>query len=483
MVKKIDISEINISLLRFIRLGIKKFRLIFFFSLLGLAVAFPSLSLLDQGTYLASGLIGHNSNSNAVVLNTIVESVTSTEVTERVASQLGDEGILSNDSKIIEAKTIRDNLNASKVPNSLSILITFTYPDETLSITILNKIIDESISYANSTFSIMNNGVILGEYAVSSTFIGPSLIFYLAIFTSLGLLIGLVIGILSHALIGTIFSTKDLKEFGIDSFSLILKIRKKITISSILNFLGFDRKNSFELEQTKLILQGLVASSSFTTIQNDLESMRTKPEEPLTTLMVSPMPLSSLVMVAFAYARQSSTQGRKTILIDFDLKNVPFTKYLETYQIETKKKASSKEGVSFLSLEENLDLYLPLQDIIPAKFIRDEDTKDIITQVKKKYNHIIIIGPSLLADNSNIAILNYVNSALVVVKASTSTRMQVINSVNLLIDNQLTTVETLVVEEKIITEFPSFKVIQSWFKFKGNKKSTPPFLPKSTKKK
>jgi Mrp family chromosome partitioning ATPase len=123
--------------------------------------------------------------------------------------------------------------------------------------------------------------------------------------------------------------------------------------------------------------------------------------------MVTPMPTESLTIVAFAYARQSSTQGRKTILIDFDLKDVPFNKYLETHQIDTKKKPSSKEGVTFLSLEENLDVYLPLQDIIPAKFIRDEDTKDIINQVKKKYDHIIILGPSLLPDNSNISILTF----------------------------------------------------------------------------
>jgi Mrp family chromosome partitioning ATPase len=197
--------------------------------------------------------------------------------------------------------------------------------------------------------------------------------------------------------------------------------------------------------------------------------------------MVTPVPDSSLTMVAFAYARQSSTQGRKTILIDFDLKDVPFTKYLETYQIETKKKASSKEGVTFLTVEENLDLYLPLQDIIPAKIIRDEETQDIINQIKKKYDHIIILGPSLLPDSSNISILNYVNSALIMAKTSKSTTIEVIKSVNLLIDNQLTAIETLVVEEKVMTEFPSLSVIQSWFKSKP--KPITIIKPKPTKKK
>jgi Mrp family chromosome partitioning ATPase len=262
-----------------------------------------------------------------------------------------------------------------------------------------------------------------------------------------------------------------------------MKIFTKLSFDRFLNFFGLGNKINFEREQTKLILQGLVGSSSFTTIQNNLESTRNKPEEPLTTLMVTPMPNSSLTMVAFAYARQSSTQGRKTILIDFDLKDVPFTKYLDTYQIETKNKVSSKEGVTFLSIEENLDLYLPLQDIIPAKIIRDENTLDIITQIKKKYDHIIILGPSLLPDNSNISILSYVNSALIVLKSSKSTTMELFKSVNLLIDNQLIAIETLVVEEKLQIQFPSLDEIKSWFSFKSKPIVEKPLPPKPSKKK
>jgi len=297
------------------------------------------------------------------------------------------------------------------------------------------------------------------------------------------LVIGGVIGVIFHALRGTIYSIQDVKEFEISASYLKMKIKRKLNLELFLSSIGFGEKVDFEREQTKLILQGLVGSSSFTMIQNNLESTRNKPEEPLTTLMVTPNPSSILTLVAFAYARQSSTQGRKTIIIDFDLKDVPFTKYLETYQIETKKKASSKEGVTFLSLEENLDLYLPLQDIIPAKIIRDENTNDIITQIKKKYDHIIILGPSLLPDSSNIAILNYINSVLIVLKSSKSTTMELIKSTNLLIDNKLTAIETLVVEEKIQTLFPSLDEIKSWFALKPKPIVEQPLPPKPSKRK
>jgi len=297
------------------------------------------------------------------------------------------------------------------------------------------------------------------------------------------LILGGIISALLPALRSTIYFTEDVKELDISSYYLQMKVKTKLTLDRLINLVGFGNRLNFESEQTKLIRQGLVASSSFTTIQNNLESTRSKPEEPLTTLMVTPMPNSSLTMVAFAYARQSSTQGRKTILIDFDLKNVPFSKFLEKYQIETKKKASSKEDLNFLSLEENLDLYLPLQDIIPAKVIRDESTQDIVTFIKKKYDHIIILGPSLLPDNSNISILSYVNSVLIVLKSSKSTIKELIKSVNLLIDNQLTAIETLVVEEKLYVKFPTINEMKSWFTTKSKPILEQPSPQKSTKKK
>jgi hypothetical protein len=485
MLNKIDVNQIGLSFGRFFRLGLKHSRSIFYYTALGslLALFYTSTPFMNKGTYIASGTIAHNSNGSLTTLNTIIGAITSTAFSESVALQLEEDEIgLINDT-ILTSETIKSGLTAVTIPNSLRINVTFSYPDETLSVTILNVIIDHSITFANANFPALGNGVVLGEYAVDSIFDGTPSTTYLAFGAFIGLIIGGLVGVILHALKGTIYSSQDIIEFEISSFFLQMKIKTQLTLDRFLNLVGFGNRINFESDQTRLILQGLVASSSFTTIQNNLESTRNKPEEPLTTLMVTPNPNSSLTMVAFAYARQSSTQGRKTIMIDFDLKDVPFTKYLETYQIETKKKASSKEGVTFLSLEENLDLYLPLQDIIPAKVIRDEATQDIITQIKKKYDHIIILGPSLLPDSSNISILTYVNSALIVAKASKTTTMEVIKSVNLLIDNQLTAIETLVVEEKIITEFPSLSVIQSLFKFKTKPKPSPPSPQKPSKKK
>jgi capsular polysaccharide biosynthesis protein len=485
MSKKINVAEIGVSIARIVRIGIKNYRLLIIYTFLGfiIALSFTVSPFMDQGTYVASGKIIHNSNTNIVIQNTIIGAVNSTEFSESIATQLEQDEVSLIDGSFLSSDIIKNGLDAVSVPNSLEILITFSYPDEALSVTFLNEIIDHFIIFSNETYTNLGNGVNLGEYALTSTFDGIPSTTFLAIGAFIGLMLGGIIGVLLHAFKGTIYSAEDIKEFEVSSFYLQMKIKTQLTLERLLNLIGFGKRLNFEKEQTQLILQGLVGSSSFTTIQNNLESTRNKPEEPLTTLMVTPLPNSSLSMVAFAYARQSSTQGRKTILIDFDLKDVPFSKYLENYKIETKKKASSKEGVNFLSLEENLDLYLPLQDIIPAKVIRDENTREIINHIKKKYDHVIILGPSLLPDNSNISILSYVNSALIVLKTSKSTTMDLVKSVNLLIDNQLLAIETLVVEETMQINFPSLDNVKSWFSLKSKPIVEKPLPPKPSKKK
>ncbi|MFZ9704024.1 MAG: hypothetical protein ACO3BB_02035 [Bacilli bacterium] len=480
--RKIDLMEVGISIARLFRLAFQNYQVILSSFFLGLILAFgyTASPLMDPGTYVATGAVAHANNSNAIILNTIVEAVTTNGLADEVALNLAtDEVTLPNGSPVTSA-LIKANTTAVTVPNSLRINITFTYPDADFAVLVVNEIIETSITYANTNYPVLGNGVIFAENALTATFDGPSTTLYLAIGALLGLMIGGAVGVLWDAFKGTVYSAQDLKEFGLSSFFLNLKIVRPFTKETLLRWIGLDSSIAFEKEQTKLITLGLVPSPSFTTIQNNLESTRPQPQDPLTTLMVSPTPNASLSMVAFAYARQSSTQGRKTLLIDFDLKDIPFTKYLEKYKLETRKKASSKEGLSFLSLEENLDLYLPLQDVIPAKFIRDQSTQDTLTQVKKKYDHIIILGPSLLPDAAVLSMVQYANSALVVGMASITTTTQMIKSINTLIDANVQAIETLIVNETIKTDWSTFI---SNLKAGISKKVAKPSKPKTSKKK
>ena len=213
---------------------------------------------MDQGTYVASGSIAHSSNNSAAILNTMVEAVTSTELSEIVALQLDDEELVLIDGTILSAEIIKTNLTAATIPNSFRISITFSYPDEILSVTILNKIIDQSITFANDTYINLGNNVILGEYALSSTFEGIPSNIYLAFGASIGLLVGGFVSVVLNAFKGTIYYTQDVKEFEISSYYLQMKIKSRLTLNRFLNLVGLGKKINFEREQTKLILQGLV---------------------------------------------------------------------------------------------------------------------------------------------------------------------------------------------------------------------------------
>ncbi len=457
MAKKIDLMETGISLSRLFRLAFQNYQVILYSFALGLLLSFgyTSSNLMDRGTYQSSGTVAYKISTNATVLNTVVEIAKSNTVVNLAVEALDELEIVLANGNPISASTISSTLTATTTTNSLRITISFTHPEEEIVIPVINAIIDATISDGNANHPVIANNLVLGEYASITSFDGPSSTLYLAIGSLLGLMIGGAVGVLWDAFKGTIYSALDIKEFGLSAFYLPLVVKRKLTLNIFLSWFGFYKYRAFELEQTKLILHGLVPSPAFTTIQNNLESTRPQPQDPLTTLIVTPVSNTSLSMVAFAYARQSSTQGRKTLLIDFDLKDIPFTKYLDTNKIETKKKPSTKEGLSFLSLEENLDLYLPLQDIIPAKVIRDEATQELIAQVKKKYDHIIVMGPSVLPDASVLSMVQYVNSSLVVAKAGVTTTTQVIQAVNTLIDANINAIETLIVDEVTQTQWPS----------------------------
>ena len=472
MARKIDLMETGISLARLFRLALKNYQVIISSFILGLFLAFlyTTSPLMDSGTYQGTGAVNYRVSTNATVLNTVVEVIKSQAVADEAAMIL--EGDLEAELPTvtlangdpITASIIQSTLTATTATNSLRITITFTHPEEAIVTPIINAVIDASILIGNRDYPVINNNMVLGEYATAITFDGPSTTLYLAIGALLGLMIGGAVGVLWDAFKGTIYSAQDLKEFGLSSFLVPLNVKLPFHIKTILRWLGLGEKSLYEKKQTKLIQSGLVPSPAFTTIQNNLESTRPQPEDPLTTLLVTPLPSgSTLMMVAFAYARQSSTQGRKTLLIDFDLKDVPFTQYLDRHKIQTKKKPSTKDGVTFLSLEDNLDLHLPAQDILPAKVIRDEATQDLIAKVKKKYDHIIILGPSVLPDASILSMVSYANSALIVGHTGEVTTTEVIKTVNTLIDANLSTIETMIVSEDIQTKWPSWEDLKSLF--------------------
>jgi Mrp family chromosome partitioning ATPase len=185
----------------------------------------------------------------------------------------------------------------------------------------------------------------------------------------------------------------------------------------------------------------------------------------VTTLIASPLPLTSSSKFIIAYGLESARQDRKTLIIDFDLIATPLTTYLETHRVPLKKKGSSKTDSPFQTIKTNLDIYLPEKNLIPATVIRAEETISLMNQVKKAYDHVIILGPSLLPDASVMSLIGYVNSAILIGRAEETTTNQMIRAYNLLIDANITAIETVVFEENIKTTYQN---LRAWIAEKIN---------------
>jgi hypothetical protein len=78
---------------------------------------------------------------------------------------------------------------------------------------------------------------------------------------------------------------------------------------------------------------------------------------------------------------------------------------------------------------------------------------------------VIILGPSLLPDASVMSLIGYVNSAILIGRAEETTTNQMIRAYNLLIDANITAIETVVFEENIKTTYQN---LRAWIAEKIN---------------
>ena len=486
MTKKIDLMETGISLARLFRLAFRNWLTIGFSFVLGLGMAYgyTQSSLMDAGTYQATGSVSYRTATNATILTTITEIVRSSNVSTLAETALAEaEGpvTLSNGDPITAA-IIRSTLTATSVTNSLKITITFTHPDEAIVIPVINAVIDATIADGNANYPVIANNLVLADgYATATTFDGPSTTLYLAIGALLGLMIGGTVGVLYDAFKGTIFTQADLRELTLSAFAVTLKTKIPFTAKTLLRRVGLKTGQPLVSYQRDQLLQGALTSKPLTTVQNNLESTRPSPNEALTTLITTPTPFKRLSTFTLAYGVQSALQGRKTLIIDFDLLTTPFTTYLNQRQIDLKKKPTTKTASLFQQVIPNLDVYLPEQTMVPAKVIRSQTIEALISNVKKQYDHVLIIGPSVLPDASILSMVGYANSALMLAQANTTTTTHMIKSVNALVDANLTAIESVIYQEQQQATFP---YVKAWVNQAGQwiKKTLGSFKKAPTKK-
>jgi Mrp family chromosome partitioning ATPase len=469
MLKKIDLEEAGISFSRLLRITFKN-SIIMIFSVivaLGLALVYISSPLMDRGTFKSSGSVRYQTVTSATVLDLVTDIAKSVNVSELAANALAREPtpVKLQNGTLVTPEIIRRTLTAVTTPNALRITISFSHPEEAIVVPVINAVIDATIADGNANYPLIGNNLRLGEYATTSSFDGISPGLYLAIASLIGLLIGGTVGVLWDAFKGTLYSARDLKELSISSFLFNLNTTVPVSKDALLSQVGLRNTATIEMAQAKALLQTNIHQPVLTTILNNIESTRPNPNESITTLITSPLPLKAAPKFVIAYGLESARQGRKTLVIDFDLMVTPLTSYLQKHHVSLKKKTLKKTDSPFQSLKPNLDIFLPEKNYIPATVIRDTETVKLIEHVKKTYDHIIILGPSLLPDASVMSLIGYVNSAILIGRAEETTTNQMIRAYNLLIDANISTIETVVFEENIKT---TYQHVRAWIANKIN---------------
>ncbi len=455
--KKIDLMETGISLARLFRLFFRNLWLIgitFVFGL-GLAYGYTQSDLMDQGTYQSSGSVAYKVSTNSTILNTVTEIVGSSAVAELAASALEADLITLDNGDAITPAIIHSTLTATTTTNSLRITITFTHPEEAIVVPIINAVIDATILDGNTNYTVIANNHVLGEYAATTTFDGPSSLLYLAIGALLGLMVGGAVGVLWDAFKGTIFSSTDLKELGVISRFFNVSVLRPLNMTLV--EARFATSSQKQVDQLDVIATSSSLQESLQNLQNNLESIRPNPEDPLLTFVSSAMPLNELPLFAYAFAQQSSLRGGKTLLIEADLKSTPLTTLLTSLQLLSDKK-KSKDDLTVVSLTSTFDVLLGLPKAVPATHLRSEAMKQFIQDAKKTYSHIVFSAPALLPDQSALSVLPYTNASILVTKSAISTTSSTIQAYNVLAEQGVRAFEAVVYQPSVGLKLPTWLV-------------------------
>jgi hypothetical protein len=448
--KKIDIQETGVSLARLFRVFFRNIFLVGYAFIAGLLLAliYVNSSAMPTGTYASQGTVSYRISTNTTVLNTITEIARSNNVSLLAAAALEAEGITFANGQPITSQAIQPFIQSSFISTSLRITISYTNADQTVVLPVLNAVIDATILDGNSNYPVINNNLLLGEYATTTTYDGPSTILYLAIGALLGLMLGGAIGVLWDVFKGTIFSDKDVQEIGVLAHPLTLSIPVFTISQTLKSFFSGIKPDDKEL--IKLLADQEKVSQTFIKIQNNLESTRADALTPMTTLITSPKPTKTNAFVALQFAKVAAKNHLKTLLIDLDYQQTALTQL-----VTPKTKASAKVKLAPALIDRvskiNETLYFLPSEVLtyPSKLIRSPEMVAFIKKAKETYQNIIIHAPSVLEDELLTSAKPYADTVLMVVTSGLNNTNEVIQSYNKLIDLEVFPIESLVYETKV----------------------------------
>jgi Mrp family chromosome partitioning ATPase len=449
-VEPIHFDEHRYSFKRLFRLTVQRFHFLILSLLVGLLASsiYIFSPLMPAPSYTASGSVAYKVTTNTTVLTTITEIATSQAVAEQAALTLITNNITLENGTILTAAMIRQFTESTFSANSLKVSIHFTYQDSTIIIPTVNAIIDATIAIGNANYTIINQNLTLGDYADSFVTQGPSNNLITLLFLISSLLIGGSIFVLYDFFKGTITHHEDLKEFKIPTVPL----QPRITHTSIHSFVqSYVKKNLQKDEEViRLYEQDSSIDLPLLHLENNAESHLQSIQEATVMLITSPLPTEKKSHVALKLAKLHSQHQLKTLIIDFDFYHPHLTNLLSPNSQGPLEVSLFSDLIYKVEYIHDYLAFLPCEPRpYHARFLKSQDVLDLFIQAKRDYDHIIIIGPSVLSGPLYKTLKAFSKDVLIVSAAHQHKLSDTLKAYNELLTLDFQSIQSIVVRPPI----------------------------------
>lgn len=179
-------------------------------------------------------------------------------------------------------------------------------------------------------------------------------------------------------------------------------------------------------DQDRLILSAdpnSLCSEAFRTLRAAI-SLLGRESERKVTLFTSAVPSEGKTFCSSNFALASSMQGKKTLIVDFDLRRPSVG---DTFQIDAEKIGvsdcllgkTSIEEAAIVTEYENLHV-LPAGTMVPnpSELISSDHTREFIDEARAKYDQVVIDNAPVTAVSDTLLILNHVDTVCLVSRAA-----------------------------------------------------------------
>lgn len=432
--KKIEISN-EFSLYDLGRITLKNLFSIFYFLIVGLVLGIIYVSTMMTPEYTASGTVSMRTSANATVLNTITEIAKSTNVAEMALLSLEEDGATLDNGEAITIDYIRSGISATYLSTSLNVTINFVSNEQDSSIKIVNSVLDATVSYANTNYTVIGNNLILGEYASSVVYSGQSKTLIITVAVLLGGILGLGIGLISDLLSGKFLFASDVYSLGLPSFHFLTK--------------------KSEDEKTRI--------SNIIRLQNSIESKFI--DKTLKTIGFVSLDLKSNVdglikNIGIQYA----SSNLRTLIIDLDMEMPTIHNLFNiSCDVNISEIVENKyfQKPAYKKVAENLFVIPAKKHEYPTRVIKHANFEKLLDFIRNDFDIVLFKFSSYESNDSSLISPLFLDCLIVNVLINVSKKKQLISFINNLFVHNFENTFVNICENK--ANFPEF--------FKGIKKS------------